>query len=60
MTDFTREIEARYPTHPEVEAALREARQLRAQALRAGAISFWSMVQRVVAVKPTPAKTSEA
>ena len=60
MNDFTSEINARYPTHQEVEAILKEAQHLRAQAMRAGAISFWSMVQRVVAVKPTPAKTSEA
>ncbi len=60
MTDFTREIDARYPTHQEVEAILKEARIMRARAMRNGAISFWSMLQRVVAVKPTPAKTSHA
>ena len=60
MTDFTRDIDARYPTHQEVEAILKEARIMRAQAMRNGAISFWSMLQRVVAAKPTPAKTSHA
>ena len=60
MNDFTREIDARYPTHEDVEAILKEARHLRAQAMRDGASSFWSMVQRVVAVKPKPAKTAHA
>ena len=60
MTDFTREIDARYPSHEEVEAILKEARHLRARAMRDGAISFWSMLQRVVAGKPTPAKTAHA
>jgi len=60
MTEFTREIATRYPTHEEVDAIVREARRLRAQAMRDGAISLWSMLQRVVAVKPTPAKTTHA
>ncbi len=60
MTDFTREIGARYPTFEEVDAIVKEARQLRARAMRDGAISFWSMVQRVVAIKPKPAKTAHA
>ncbi len=60
MNNFTREIDARYPSHQEVEAILKEARHLRAQAMRDGAISFWSMLQRVVAVKPVPAKTAHA
>jgi hypothetical protein len=60
MSDFTREIDARYPTHQEVEAILKQARHLRAQAMRDGAISIWSMLRRVVAVKPKPAKTAHA
>ncbi len=60
MTDFTREIDTRYPTYEEVDAILKEARRLRARAMRDGAISLWSMLQRVVAVKPTPAKTANA
>ena len=60
MTDFTREIDARYPSHEEVEAILKEARVLRARAMRDGAISLWSMLQRVVAVKPKSAKTAHA
>ncbi len=60
MNDFTREIDARYPTHAEVEAILNEARIMRARAIRDGAVSLWSMLQRVVAVKPTHAKTSHA
>ncbi len=59
MTDFTREIDARYPTYEEVDAIVKEARHMRARAMRDGAISFWSMLQRVVAVKPAPAKTCE-
>ena len=60
MTDFTREIDTRYPTYEEVDAILRQARQLRARAMRDGAIGLWSMLQRVVAVKPRPAKTAHA
>ena len=60
MTDFVREIDARYPTHEDVDAILEEARRMRARAMRDGATSFWSMLQRVVAIKPTPAKTSHA
>ena len=60
MNDFTREIDARYPTHEDVEAILKEARHLRARAMRDGAVSFWSVVQRVVAVKPKSAKTAHA
>ena len=60
MTDFVREIDARYPTHEDVDAILEEARRMRARAMRDGAASFWSMLQRVVAIKPTPAKTSHA
>ncbi|MHA1527740.1 MAG: RSP_7527 family protein [Alphaproteobacteria bacterium] len=60
MTDFTREIDARYPTYEDVDAIIKEARHLRARAMRDGAISLWSMLQRVVAVKPTPAETRHA
>ncbi len=60
MTDLTREIDARYPSYEEVDAILKEARYLRARAMRDGAISLWSMLQRVVAVKRTPAKTAHA
>jgi len=60
MNDFTKEIDARYPTFEDVDAIVKEARHLRARAMRDGAISFWSMVQRVVAVKPKPAKTAQA
>jgi hypothetical protein len=60
MTDFTREIDARYPTYEEVDAIIKEARHLRGRAMRDGAVSLWSMLQRVVAVKPTPAKTAHA
>jgi hypothetical protein len=60
MTDFVREIEDHYPTYEEVDAILMEARHLRACAMRDGAISFWSMVQRVVTRKPVPAKACHA
>ena len=60
MVEFTREIDARYATYEEVDAMLKEARHLRARAMRDAAISFWSMLQRVVAVKPAPAKTCKA
>jgi hypothetical protein len=60
MNEFTKEIGARYPTFEDVDAIIKEARHLRARAMRDGAISLWSMLQRVVAVKPTPAKTAHA
>ncbi len=60
MNDFTSEINARYPTHEEVEAILKEARIMRARAMRNGAISFWSMLQRVVSGKPVAAKMRHA
>ncbi|MCH8168445.1 MAG: hypothetical protein IID49_04660 [Proteobacteria bacterium] len=60
MNDFTKEIDARYPTFEDVDAIVKEARRLRARAMRDGAISFWSMVRRVTAVKPKPAKTAHA
>jgi len=55
-----KEIDTRYPTYEEVDALVREARQMRARAIRDGAASFWSMLQRVTALKPAPAKTCEA
>ena len=60
MNDFVKEIDARYPTHAEVEAVLEEARRMRGRAMRDGAISFWSMVQRVVTPRPALAKTRHA
>ena len=60
MNDFTSEINARYPTHQEVEAILKEARIMRAQAMRNSAISLWSMLQRVVSSKPVAAKMRHA
>ncbi len=56
MTDLTKELDARYPTFEEVDAIVKEARQMRARAMRNGAISFWSMLQRVVSGKPVAAK----
>ena len=60
MTDFVREIEDRFPTPEEVDAILADARQMRAQSMRAGAISFWSMLQRVVTQRPAPTKARHA
>ena len=57
MTDFVREIENHYPTYEELDAILMEARRLRAQSIRDGATSFWSVLQRAVARKPAPAKS---
>lgn len=53
MTDFTREIEWRFPTHDEVERILARARQMRAEAMRNGMLSTWAMLQRVIARKGT-------
>ncbi len=58
MANFTREIDARYPSYDEIDAIIREARHMRARAMRDGAIGIWSMLLRVVAVKPMPAKTA--
>ena len=60
MANLTREIDARYPSYDEIDAIIREARHMRARAMRDGAISIWSMLQRVVAVKPKPAITAHA
>ena len=60
MTDFSKELVARYPSYDDVEAIVKEARRARARAMRDGAISIWSMLQRVVAVRPKPAKTAHA
>ena len=60
MTDFAREIDARFPTYEEVDAILNEARNMRARAMRDGAVSFWSMLQRVVTQKPATAKVRHA
>ncbi|MFQ5567260.1 MAG: RSP_7527 family protein [Paracoccaceae bacterium] len=60
MTDFTREIEARYPTFEEVDAIVKQAQHLRAKAMRDGATSFWAMLQRVVTPRPRPVKTCDA
>ena len=60
MTDFVREIEDRYPTYEEVDAIVKEARQMRARAMRDGAASLWSMLQRAVTRKPAPAKACAA
>ena len=58
MTDFTKEIAARYPSPKDINTILIEARQLRAKAMRDGATSVWSMFQRAMASPPVPAKTS--
>lgn len=60
MTDFVREIEDRFPSPDEVDAILEEARQMRAQSIRDGAISFWSLLQRVVTPKRAAARTRHA
>ena len=60
MNDFTRKIDGRFPTRENVDAILMEARNMRAQVMRDGAISFWSLLQRVVTQKPVPAKARHA
>ena len=49
-----REIDDYYPKHEEIEAILVEARRMRARAMRDGAASLWSMLQRTVTRKPAP------
>lgn len=53
MTDFTKEIEWRYPTHDEVERILAQARQMRAETMRSGMLGTWAMLQRVITRKDT-------
>ena len=59
MTNIMEDLETRYPTQQDIDAALMEARQLRAKAMRDGAVSLWAMLRRVMVLKPVHAKTSE-
>lgn len=54
MSEFTNEIEARYPTPEEVEKILAEARQMRAEMMRNAMLSTWAMLQRSVSRKDAP------
>jgi hypothetical protein len=60
MTDFMREIDDHYPKHHEIEEILAQARVMRARAMRDGAASIWSMLQRAVSRKPAPASACQA
>ena len=60
MTNIMKELETRYPTQQDIDAALMDARQLRAKVMRDGAVSLWAMLQRATAHKPMHATTSEA
>ena len=57
MSDFTRHIDARYPTHDEVERILQRARQMRAKAMQNAMISTWTMLQRAVTPKKKKTRT---
>ena len=63
MTDFMKDLEAHYPTQKDIDAALMDARILRAKAMRDGAISLWAMLRRAATIKPmikpVHARTSE-
>ena len=59
MANFMEEFETRYPTQNEIEAALMDARKLRAETMRDGAVSLWAWLRRVMVLKPVQAKTSE-
>lgn len=52
MTDFVGDLETRYATHEEVEQLLKEARSMRAKAMRDSAVSIWEMLQHAVSRKP--------
>jgi hypothetical protein len=54
MTDFVRELETRYPSHEEIDQLVREARNLRAKAMRQGAVGILEMMQRAFSRKPAP------
>lgn len=54
MSEFTKEIEAYYPTPEEVEKILAEAREMRAQVMRNAMLSTWAMLQRSVTRKGAP------
>jgi hypothetical protein len=60
MSDFTREIDARYATREEVEQILARARQMRAETMRNAMLGTWAMLQRAMTRKQTGAEPRHA
>lgn len=60
MSEFTKEIEARYPSPEEVEKTLARAREMRAEVMRNAMLSTWAMLQRAITRKDAPAKPRHA
>lgn len=60
MSDFTTEIEVRYPTRDEVEQILARARQMRAETMRNAMLGTWAMLQRAITRKDTGAQPRHA
>ena len=60
MSEFVREIDSRFPTETEIEQAMRRARLLRAQTMRNGLVSIWSMLQRAVSRREAAGETRHA
>lgn len=60
MSDFTRAIGTRAPTHEEVERILAEARRMRAEVIRNAIASTWAMLRRAAPRKQAPAAPRHA
>jgi hypothetical protein len=60
MMKLANEIKDKYPKYEEIDAILLEAREMRAQAMRDGAVNLWSMLRRAVARKPALNTAREA
>lgn len=53
MTEFVRDIQARYPTREEMDAYIAAGRQARSRAVRDCFVSIGAMLQRAVSTKRT-------
>jgi hypothetical protein len=60
MTDFTKEIEHKFPTADEIEKIMREAQTMRANMMRSAFAGLWLMLQRSVERKPAAPKARHA
>lgn len=60
MSDFTKEINARYASREEVEQILARARQMRAETMRNAMLGTWAMLQRAITRKRPGAKPRHA
>ena len=60
MSDFTRAIGTRAPTHGEVERILAEARRMRAEVIRNAIASTWATLRRAAPRKEAAAAPRHA